>query len=83
MIYIVTPYLTDVVKTCVREGIQCPVSNGKLLNHNIAWIYDWQQLMGRKIMKIDRIYYGEQHALLNKEMIHRINIEFQIRKFTT
>lgn len=80
MIYVITPYLLDVVKTCQKEGFECPVKSGFLLNKNIIWIYDWQQLLGRKIMKIDKIFWGEKSKDFHPHLFNKIQEELEIRK---
>ncbi len=81
MIYVITPYLLDVVRTCNKEGFECPVKAGRLLNPNITWIYDWQQLLGRKIFKIDKILWGDQAKDFHPHLYNKIQEEIEIRKF--
>lgn len=80
MIYVISPYLSDVIRICEREGINCPVQAGHMLNPNVCWIYHWQQLAGRKIFKVDRILYGDLINRFEVDALEAINKEIEIRK---
>lgn len=80
MIYVITPFLRDVVLTCEKEGFICPIKSGRLLNPNITWIYDWQQLLGRKIFKTDKILWGQQAQCFDPKLYNRIYEEIELRK---
>lgn len=80
MIYVITPYLVDVVKTCHKEGFECRVMGGRLMNPNILWIHDWMQLMGRKIFNHDKILWGEGAKDFDPKQYNRIYEEIELRK---
>lgn len=80
MIYVITPYLTDAVKACEQESFKCPVKAGRLVNKNIMWIYDWQQLLGRKIFKMDLIIWGEKAKDFHPKLYNKIYEEIELRK---
>ena len=80
MIYIITPYLTDFMRVCEREGFNCPVVRGKPENQNIMQIHHPMQLYGRKIFKIDKIFYGDQAHLFDTETLERIKMEIALRQ---
>ena len=82
MIYVITPFLMDVVRTCEKEGFICPIKSGRILNPNITWIYDWQQLLGRKIFKTDKILWGQQSQSFDPKLYNRIYEEIELRKRT-
>lgn len=80
MIYVITPFLMDAIRKCQDEGFECPVKGGRFLNPNIFWVYDWMQLLGRKIFPHDKILYGEKCDLFENDSLHLIHMEIELRK---
>jgi hypothetical protein len=80
MIYIITPYLTDFMEVCKREGFNCPVVRGKPENQNIMQIHHPMQLMGRKIFKIDKVFYGDKVNCFDVDTLEKIKFEIELRK---
>ncbi len=84
MIYIITPYLADFRHICKENGWDAMISGaGSPRNPNIIWIYNWQQLLGRRIFKIDMIIWGEQAHLFPTKDYERLQFEIEFRKLTT
>ena len=80
MIYIITPLLRDFMEVCRREGFNCPVVRGQPENKNILMVHHWMQLVGRKIFKHDKIFYGDKISHFDTEMLERIKMEITMRQ---
>lgn len=80
MIYVISPFLADAKQACEQKNVICPTKAGRLLNPNIFWIYDWQQLAGRKIFGIDKIIYGDQVNRFEPGILERIKLEIENRR---
>lgn len=65
---------------CKREGFDCPVVRGKPENQNIMQIHHPMQLMGRKIFKIDKIFYGDKIDSFDADTLHKIKTEIELRR---
>jgi len=80
MIYIITPYLSDLRQVCIDNGIMYQIKNGKLLNKNIIWIHDLICLQLFTIKKHDKIYFGEQCDKFPKDQLDTLINEIEKRK---
>lgn len=80
MIYIITPYLSDVKKVCEENAIQCPIKDGKLLNSRIMWIHSLDQLFGIRILKTDKVYFGMGCQHFPADQYQRLFTEIEARK---
>jgi hypothetical protein len=80
MIYIITPYLSDFRNVCLENKWNPLIKRGMPSNPNIRWIFDWQQLIGRKIFKVDIIIWGYLCDQFTVPMFNRIEEEIEIRK---
>lgn len=80
MIYIITPYLADFKQMCDKNGWNPMVTGGQPRNRDIIWIYDWQQLLGRKLFKADIIIWRNQSHLFSEAELQRIEMEIELRK---
>lgn len=80
MIYIVTPFLNDFMEICRREGFNCPVVRGRPQNQNIMQIHHPMQLYGKKIFKIDKVFYGDRIDSFDVETLERIKMEIELRR---
>jgi len=83
MIYIITPFLQDFMKVCEKENLNCPVQRGMPLNRHVLWLHHWMQLEGRKIFKVDKVFYGEQINHFDPDMLKRIENEIHLRRITS
>ena len=80
MIYIITPFLSDFISVCEREGLRCPIQRGKPINEHILWVHHPMQLYGREIMKVDRVLWGELTDRFEEDTLNKIITEIEIRK---
>lgn len=72
MIYILTPFRTDFVRSCEMKGYDHR-------DRNVKWIYGWEQLMGIKIFKTDEVRYGIQFSAFSPKEIERFQVELALR----
>lgn len=80
MIYVISPYLLDVVAVCEMNNINCPTKNGKILNSRIQWIHDLTQLFSVRILKTDTILFGDKCTDFPPEQFESLLKEINSRK---
>jgi len=68
------------MRVCEKENLNCPVQRGMPLNRHVLWVHHPMQLYGRKIFKIDKIFYGDLVNKFDVETLQRINDEITLRK---
>ena len=72
MIYIITPYQVDYLRTC-------KVMKVEPRGHDAIWVHNAEVLYGRLVKAEDKFIYGDQAEYFGKDTLKRIEIEIQIR----
>jgi hypothetical protein len=82
MIYIITPLLSDLARTCEKENIKCDIQNGRIINnYEVRWVYELTQLRGIKISPTDKMVLGSMCEFLPEGVFNMIIREIEFRKY--